>query len=304
MIVITVTNCPPALRGDLTTWLQEIDTGVYVGHVSARVREEIWERVCGNVKSGKALMVFSVANEQRMDFRVHNALWEPIDFDGLKLIMRPSVKRIRSSMGIRQGFSKAARFHKVRQINKNNLSRLLDAEKSASKNQYIIVDIETSGLSPLKDHILEIGAVKVTGGEITRRFQVLIQSNIAIPPAIQALTGIKEELLAQEGIPLEQALKGFLDFAENLPVVAHNAGFDIGFLRAACTACKFPLFSNPSTDTYSLARRLLHDVNNFKLQTLAEYFDIRTDTSHRSMADCLVIKQLYDKLIEIRDAAK
>ena len=86
MIVLTLMDCPPALRGDLTKWLQEVNTGVYVGQVSARVRDGIWERVCENAKSGRATMVFSANNEQRMDFRVHNTSWEPIDFDGLKLI--------------------------------------------------------------------------------------------------------------------------------------------------------------------------------------------------------------------------
>ena len=82
MIVIILNNCPPALRGDLTKWLQEVNTGVYVGQVSARVRDELWARVQGNVKSGRATMVFNTNNEQGMDFRVHNTSWEPIDFDG------------------------------------------------------------------------------------------------------------------------------------------------------------------------------------------------------------------------------
>ena len=93
MIVVTLTDCPPALRGDLTKWLQEVNTGVYVGQVSARVRGEIWERVRENAKSGRATMVFSANNEQRMDFRVHNTNWEPIDFDGVKLMLRPSPAR-------------------------------------------------------------------------------------------------------------------------------------------------------------------------------------------------------------------
>lgn len=89
MLVICLSKCPPALRGDLTRWLQEIDTGVYAGHVSARVREELWERIVSNIKDGRATMVYSARNEQRMEFRVHNTEWVPIDFDGLKLMLRP-----------------------------------------------------------------------------------------------------------------------------------------------------------------------------------------------------------------------
>ena len=67
MIVLTMTNCPPKLRGDLSKWLLEINTGVYVGNVNARVRELIWKRVCENIKNGQATLVFPANNEQHMD---------------------------------------------------------------------------------------------------------------------------------------------------------------------------------------------------------------------------------------------
>lgn len=71
-----MTNCPPKLRGDLSKWLCEINTGVYVGNVSSRVRDALWERVCQNLKNGQATMVLTTAGEQRMDFRTHNTTWE------------------------------------------------------------------------------------------------------------------------------------------------------------------------------------------------------------------------------------
>lgn len=90
MVVLCLTNCPPALRGDLTRWLMEIDTGVYAGNVSARVREELWNRVTENIKDGRATMVYSARTEQKMEFRVHNSEWIPVDFDGMKLMLRPN----------------------------------------------------------------------------------------------------------------------------------------------------------------------------------------------------------------------
>lgn len=93
MVVITLEKCPLALRGDLTKWLQEISLGVYVGQVSARVRDRLWQRVCEESKSGRATMVYSARNEQHLNFRVHNTSWEPIEYDGLKLMMRPSPAR-------------------------------------------------------------------------------------------------------------------------------------------------------------------------------------------------------------------
>ena len=84
-----MTNCPPSLRGDLSKWLCEINTGVYVGNVSSRVRDAIWDRVCENLKNGQATLVFNTNNEQRMDFRTHNTSWEAVDFEGIKLMRRP-----------------------------------------------------------------------------------------------------------------------------------------------------------------------------------------------------------------------
>ena len=116
MVVLCLTNCPPALRGDLTRWLMEIDTGVYAGNVSARVREELWNRVTKNIKDGRATMVYSARTEQKMEFRVHNNEWIPVDFDGMKLMLRPNktfqVKSERTEN--RMGYSKASAIRKAK----------------------------------------------------------------------------------------------------------------------------------------------------------------------------------------------
>ncbi len=88
MTVIVLAVCPVGLRGHLTRWMLEISSGVFVGHVSARVRDLIWEQITGSVKGGRALMIFSARNEQRLAFRTHNAEWEPTDFDGIHLMKR------------------------------------------------------------------------------------------------------------------------------------------------------------------------------------------------------------------------
>lgn len=91
MTVIVLTACPPGLRGDLTRWFLEIAPGVFVGRPSARVREHIWIRVADKIGlDGKALMTWSVRNEQRLDFRRLHHDWIPEDFEGVKLIRRPA----------------------------------------------------------------------------------------------------------------------------------------------------------------------------------------------------------------------
>jgi CRISPR-associated protein Cas2 len=110
MLVISLSECPPALKGDMTKWLLEISPGVYVGRVSARVREKLWERIRQAIKSGKAIMAYNARNEQGLDFRVHNAEWEPIDFDGIKLMLRPSKARIKKLGQARLGYSDASKY--------------------------------------------------------------------------------------------------------------------------------------------------------------------------------------------------
>jgi CRISPR-associated protein Cas2 len=90
MTVIILTACPPGLRGYLTQWLLEISAGVYVGHVSARVRGRLWARVLDMAGPGRALMVFQTRGEQRLSFMVHDHHWVPVDVDGVTLIRRPA----------------------------------------------------------------------------------------------------------------------------------------------------------------------------------------------------------------------
>lgn len=112
MVVIVLTACPPGLRGHLTRWLLEISAGVFVGKVSSRVRDELWAAVLEHCKSGKAFLVEPAQNEQGYAFRTHRHEWEPIDLDGLSLILRPSEAPPNS--GMRRGWSKAAQYRRSR----------------------------------------------------------------------------------------------------------------------------------------------------------------------------------------------
>lgn len=293
MIVITLTDCSPALRGDLTKWLQEINTGVYVGRVNARVREKVWNRVKENIKSGRATMVFSTNNEQRMDFRVHNTSWEPIDFDGLKLILRPSPARVKKMSEARMGFSKAAKTRKARQMSGRKRSSKLP-------ETYVIVNIETTGLSAKVDELVSLDAIIVKERQIESEFHALGKPQI-ISPSINAPMGISDMKHTQEGRDLEQVLPEFLEFVGDLPVVSHNADFDYGILRSACESCNLPLFSNRCIDTQVLARRLVDDVKNYKLQTLIDYFKINVTEMPQGIRACETTKLLYEKLIELQE---
>lgn len=89
MIVLVLTACPEGLRGYLTRWLMEVSAGVYVGHVSRRVREELWSRAVEMIGSGRALLVYSTPGEQRLAIHTHGHHWLPEDFEGITLMRRP-----------------------------------------------------------------------------------------------------------------------------------------------------------------------------------------------------------------------
>ena len=90
MTVIVVAACPVGLRGHLTRWLLEISPGVFVGKISARVRDLMWSRVLELVKNGRAIMVYSTNSEQGLAFEVHEHNWTPVDYEGVNLMLRPA----------------------------------------------------------------------------------------------------------------------------------------------------------------------------------------------------------------------
>ncbi|MDM4762836.1 type I-E CRISPR-associated endoribonuclease Cas2e [Galbitalea sp. SE-J8] len=112
MVVFVLTACPAGLRGHLTRWLLEIAPGIFVGVVTARVRDLLWGRVLELVKDGRAILVHSAQGEQRLAFRVHRHDWTPMDVDGVTLMLRPSTDPPPSAM--RPGWSNASRYRMAR----------------------------------------------------------------------------------------------------------------------------------------------------------------------------------------------
>ncbi|WP_432969400.1 type I-E CRISPR-associated endoribonuclease Cas2e [Dactylosporangium sp. CA-233914] len=106
-MTVILTSCPPGLRGHLTQWLLEFSAGVYVGHVSTRVRRRLWARVIGMAGPGRALMVYQINGEQRLSFEARDHHWTPVDLDGITLMCRPSEPVFNAAMPT--GWSKAAR---------------------------------------------------------------------------------------------------------------------------------------------------------------------------------------------------
>ncbi|MDO5645747.1 MAG: type I-E CRISPR-associated endoribonuclease Cas2e [Dermabacter sp.] len=110
MMTLVLTACPAGLRGDLTKWLMEISPGVFVGRPTARVREHLWDRTLELCKDGKALLVFAANTDQGLEFRTHNHEWEPVNYDGLSLMLRPATP----TPSTRTGWSNARNMQRSR----------------------------------------------------------------------------------------------------------------------------------------------------------------------------------------------
>ena len=163
---------------------------------------------------------------------------------------------------------------------------------------FVVVDLETTGGSAAACEITEIGAVKVRGGEVVGEFQTLVRPSTPIPPFIAVLTGITDAMVA--GAPrLDQALPAFLEFARGSVLVAHNAPFDLGFLKAGCTRLELPWPGHDSLDTARLARRVLtrDEAPNCKLATLARLFRSATTPNHRALEDARATVDVLHGLI-------
>lgn len=164
----------------------------------------------------------------------------------------------------------------------------------------VVVDIETTGWLHEQAEITEIGAVRLTGGQLTGEFSSLVRPAGPIPADISALTGITDAMVRRA--PLAAAtLRAFLAFTGDCILVAHNAPFDVGFLTAACAAAGIAWPRVAVLDTAVLARLLLSpdDVPDCRLGTLAEYFDAKTAPCHRALPDAKATADVLAGLLNL-----
>ncbi len=164
---------------------------------------------------------------------------------------------------------------------------------------FVVVDLETTGGSPHSCDITEIGAVKVRAGQVLGEFQTLVRPATLIPPFIAVLTGITDEMVAEAPAP-GHVLPAFIEWAAGAVLVAHNAPFDLGFLRVGCERLGVPWPELRSIDTARLARRVLNrdEAADCKLATLSRVFRATTTPCHRALADARATVDVLHGLFE------
>ncbi|MCS6837276.1 MAG: 3'-5' exonuclease [Bdellovibrionaceae bacterium] len=161
---------------------------------------------------------------------------------------------------------------------------------------FIAFDIETTGTVAGVDHIIEIGFVRFINGEPESTFSTLVDPGIPIPVEAQKVNHINDEMV--KGRPrLEQLLGPLTEFCGDLPLVAHNAPFDMAFLTHAYLQYELPTPRGVVIDTLLLARKIIPGLPNYKLGTLTAHFDIASGEFHRAQQDAIYCGEVYLKLL-------
>lgn len=164
-------------------------------------------------------------------------------------------------------------------------------------NEYVVVDLEMTGLSAKSDQIIEIGAVKIKDNQVVETMDCLVNPKCKIPTRVVELTGITDEMV-QFGRDKDEAIKELLDFMDGYILVGQNVNFDYSFLKQWAVNHKCPL-ETKACDTLKIARVLLPADQPKKLESLCQYFGIERGREHRALDDAMETWQIFEKLKEI-----
>ena len=160
---------------------------------------------------------------------------------------------------------------------------------------YVLLDIETTGLSPQNDDIIEIGAIRVRENKITDTYTSLIKTDRILPRFITNLTGITNQML-DKGKDIDFVLEEFLDFIQDDTLMGHNVRFDLGFLKNKYKRYAKIDLNNNWIDTIQIAKKIVPEAPNYKLGTLARFFNINYDNAHRGLEDVKITYEVYNRL--------
>ena len=162
---------------------------------------------------------------------------------------------------------------------------------------FVVFDLETTGFSPSKNQIIEIGAVKVVNGSITERFSTFVNPKVPIPFEIEQLTSINDDMVL-DAPTIDEILPKFMEFCQDAVMVAHNADFDMSFIKHNCSALGLKC-EKTVLDTVALSRVLLPALNRFKLDTVAKALNVSLAHHHRAVDDAACTAEIFVKLVEM-----
>ncbi|MDU1583763.1 MAG: exonuclease domain-containing protein, partial [Peptoniphilus harei] len=251
------------------------------------------------------------SNEKRVEFRIHSKMCQMsgvtsfTDFAKRAKLWGHDALAISDTNDV-QGFPEAMEAGEttgLKILYGTDINFVDDSEKIVTNydsnrnyNSYVVFDIETTGLSSRNDKITEIGAVKIVDGTIVDRFSQLINPEKEIPQVVVELTGISNAKVENEPT-IEEVIPKFYDFSRDSVLVAHNAKFDISFIRREYANNNLE-FSHPILDTLVLARAIMTDMKRFNLGTLCKNLGVSLVGAHRAVNDAEATAAMFIKLIE------
>nr|WP_300817968.1 PolC-type DNA polymerase III [uncultured Acetatifactor sp.] len=180
----------------------------------------------------------------------------------------------------------------------DDLKEIVTGDKGGTlEDDFVVFDIETTGFSPVNNRIIEIGAVKVCGGQVTERFSTFVNPQVPIPFEIEKLTGIRDDMVTDAPL-IEEVLPRFLEFCRGAILVAHNAGFDMSFMLENARRQGLPM-EHPYIDTVGIARVLLPNQAKHTLDAVAKTLNISLENHHRAVDDAECTAWIFVKLIQM-----
>lgn len=180
----------------------------------------------------------------------------------------------------------------------DDLKEIVTGDKGGTlDDNFVVFDIETTGFSPVNNRIIEIGAVKVCGGQVTERFSTFVNPQVPIPFEIEKLTGIRDDMVTDAPL-IQEVLPRFLEFCQGCSLVAHNAGFDMSFMLENARRQNLPM-EHTYIDTVGIARVLLPNQAKHTLDAVAKTLNISLENHHRAVDDAECTAWIFVKLIQM-----
>ena len=166
-----------------------------------------------------------------------------------------------------------------------------------NSNIFVAIDVETTGLSPIKNELIEVSAIRYNGNEKIDTFSTLIKPKERIPYYITNITGITNEMV-ENSPEVSEVMEKLVEFIGNSPIVAHNANFDYSFIQ---NYSENSFSDNKLIDTVQIGRALYPELPNHKLGTIAQHIGITEDGFHRAEFDCECCAKIYMKYLENKE---
>lgn len=318
---------------DITDFTSSVTVKMFVekkdfANISGAIKEGVCLKIRGDAqydKFSKELCIFAYdiigiekqvktddAEEKRVELHLHSQMSAMDGVTAVKDLVRRAAKWGHKAIAITDHGVVQAYPDAYAESKKNNIKiiygmecYLLDDQVPivyhpnghSIEDEFVIFDIETTGLNAYKDKITEIGAIKIRNGQIVDKFSTFVNPGIKIPSFIVKLTGITDEMV-MDAPPIEQVMTEFFEFIQGTVLVAHNASFDVGFIKHNAKIMGDKI-KNPVIDTLELCRKMFPELERYKLNIIAKHLGIKLENHHRAVDDSLATANIFMYCLDV-----